>query len=238
MCTVTYLPLENGGFILTSNRDEKTLRKSALPPSKYQLNNTAVFFPKDQQAGGTWIVTSHHQYTLCLLNGAFVKHERKENYKWSRGQVLLDFFHYKDVPLFIKEYDFVDIEPFTLIIVEEKERIGLYQLVWDGENIHLEKKDAGKENIWSSVTLYEPQVIQARKKWFDKWLEEHPQGKRSEITDFHRFGGDGNPESNVLMNRNNIVKTVSITSVFSSQDETTMQYFDVLADQEYKIRIL
>jgi hypothetical protein len=27
MCTVTYLPLENDGFILTSNRDESPMRK-------------------------------------------------------------------------------------------------------------------------------------------------------------------------------------------------------------------
>ncbi|MBP6511913.1 MAG: NRDE family protein [Bacteroidia bacterium] len=238
MCTVTYLPLEKRGFILTSNRDEQTIRKSALPPSKYLLNNTAVFFPKDQQAGGTWIATAHQQFTLCLLNGAYVKHDRKEKYKWSRGQVLLDFFHYNDVSLFSKNYDFIDIEPFTLIIVEEKEIIRLYQLVWDGENIHLEKKNAEEENIWSSVTLYEPQVIEARKKWFTQWLEEHSLDRKNEISSFHRFGGDGNPESNVLMNRNNIVKTVSITSVYSSDDETTMQYFDVLTDQEYKIRIL
>lgn len=238
MCTVTYLPLEHGGFILTSNRDEKTIRKPALPPGKYQLNDMAVFFPKDLEAGGTWIITTQHQFTLCLLNGAFVKHNRKEQYKWSRGQVLLDFFHYKDVSLFSQKYDFSEIEPFTLIIVEEKEKRNLYQLIWDGENIHLEKKNAEKENIWSSVTLYEPQVVEARKKWFAHWLQKPSQEKKREIINFHRFGGDGNPESNVLMNRSNIVKTVSITSVYSSPQETTMLYFDVLAEQEYKIRIL
>lgn len=238
MCTVTYLPLEGGGFILTSNRDEKTVRKAALPPSKYFLNNTPVFFPKDQQAGGTWIITSHHQFTLCLLNGAYKKHDRKENYKWSRGQVLLDFFHFNDVQTFSKEYDFNNIEPFTLIIVDEKEKIDLYQLVWDGDKIHLEKKDDSKENIWSSVTLYEPQVIEARKEWFAKWLQNHPSAQRNEITDFHRFAGDGDPATNVLMNRNNVVRTVSITSVFKNQRETTMQYVDLINDQEYKIRIL
>lgn len=230
--------MEDGGFILTSNRDEKTVRKPALPPSKYILNNTPVFFPKDQQAGGTWIITTHHQFTLCLLNGAYKKHVGRENYKWSRGQVLLDFFHFNDVHSFSTEYDFNDIEPFTLIVVDEKEKIDLYQLVWDGEKIHLEKKDENKENIWSSVTLYEPQVIEARKEWFAKWVQENPMTQRNEITHFHRFAGDGDPETNVLMNRNNVVRTVSITSVFKSQSETTMQYFDLINDQEYKIRIL
>ena len=58
MCTVTYLPLQDNGFILTSNRDEAIVRKISLPPAKYTINNTSVFFPKDQEANGTWIATS------------------------------------------------------------------------------------------------------------------------------------------------------------------------------------
>ena len=35
MCTVTYLPLENNNFILTSNRDEDPNRKT-IPPNTYE----------------------------------------------------------------------------------------------------------------------------------------------------------------------------------------------------------
>jgi hypothetical protein len=159
-------------------------------------------------------------------------------YKWSRGQVLLDFFHFNDVHVFCDEYDFNDLEPFTLIIVDEKANLALYQLVWNGEKIHLERKDDSIENIWSSVTLYEPQVIEARKNWFTKWLQQNPKTQKEQIIQFHRFAGDGDPTTNVLMNRNNVVKTVSITSVLKTRSETTMQYFDLMNDQEYKIRIL
>lgn len=238
MCTVTYIPLAEGGFILTSNRDEQVIRKAAIPPGKYQLNETSVFYPKDLQAGGTWIATTQNQFTLCLLNGAYRKHKRKEKYKLSRGQVLLDFFHFNNVEAFSNGYDFYEIEPFTLIIVDGKNEPELFQLVWDGEKVHLEQKDANKENIWSSVTLYEPAVIEARKAWFSNWLKDHPSEKRKEITGFHRFAGDGNLHNNVLMNRNNVTKTVSITSVFKSKNETTMQYYDVMNELEYKIRIL
>ena len=54
MCTVTYLPLENDGFILTSNRDESPMRKT-IPPKKYLENGVELAYPKDQLAGGTWI---------------------------------------------------------------------------------------------------------------------------------------------------------------------------------------
>ena len=35
MCTVTFLPLKNNNFILTSSRDETPLRET-FPPKKYE----------------------------------------------------------------------------------------------------------------------------------------------------------------------------------------------------------
>ena len=58
MCTVTYLPLPNNNFILTSNRDETPLRKT-IPPKTYIENGVALIYPKDELAGGTWIGTSN-----------------------------------------------------------------------------------------------------------------------------------------------------------------------------------
>jgi len=37
MCTVTYLPLADNRFILTSNRDEGVMRKPALMPEVYEI---------------------------------------------------------------------------------------------------------------------------------------------------------------------------------------------------------
>ena len=75
MCTVTYLPLENEGFILTSNRDESHIRKT-IPPKKYVENGVELAYPKEQLAGGTWIGASTKNRLVCLLNGAFKKHVR------------------------------------------------------------------------------------------------------------------------------------------------------------------
>ena len=58
MCTVTYLPLGNNEFILTSNRDESPVRKTILP-KKYFENGVEILYPKDELAGGTWIGTSN-----------------------------------------------------------------------------------------------------------------------------------------------------------------------------------
>ena len=83
MCTVTFLPLQNNNFILTSNRDEQRIRET-IPPKKYKENGVDLFFPKDKIAGGTWIGTSSNKRLVCVLNGAFKKHKRKDYYKKSR----------------------------------------------------------------------------------------------------------------------------------------------------------
>jgi hypothetical protein len=52
MCTVTYLPLKDNNFILTSNRDETPLRKT-IPPKTYVESGVELIYPKDELAGGT-----------------------------------------------------------------------------------------------------------------------------------------------------------------------------------------
>ena len=238
MCTVTYLPLATNGFILTSNRDEQLVREVALPPRKYQINKIPVFYPKDPRAGGTWIVTSGNDYTLCLLNGAVEKHISGEHYRLSRGVVVLDFFNYRDVHDFVSRYDFNNIEPFTLIIINSKATAKIHVLKWDGEKVILNEEDERQPQIWSSVTLYTNETIVARREWFNNWLKSTEQFTQSGITAFHRFGGTGDRYTDLLMNRENKVLTVSITSVLKTREETKLQYQDIVNNKEYLIRII
>ena len=46
MCTVTYLPLGNNNFILTSNRDELPTRRT-IKPKAYLEDNVTLTYPKD-----------------------------------------------------------------------------------------------------------------------------------------------------------------------------------------------
>ncbi len=132
MCTATYLPFRPQGYVLTHSRDEQAARPAALPPQLVTINDQVVAFPRDPQGQGTWIATNA-QTTVCLLNGAFAPHQRKERYKHSRGMVPLHFFEYPSIEEFYTTYDFQDIEPFTLLCAE----IGrLTELRWDGENLY------------------------------------------------------------------------------------------------------
>ena len=68
MCTVTYLPLGDHNFILTSNRDVAPKRETT-PPKEYNEVGVKLTYPKDKLAGGTWIGVSEKKRLICLLNG-------------------------------------------------------------------------------------------------------------------------------------------------------------------------
>src|SRR5690606_31513200 len=168
MCTLTFIPQENGDFILTSNRDESPHRKTS-PPQEYVIDGQRVIFPKDEVAGGTWIGLSSQKRVVNLLNGGFVAHTRKESYRMSRGVVVKNLLTAINVSDEIECSDFTDIEPFTVVIADWQEGLKLIQLVWDGLNKHLEHLPVNSR-IWSASLLYTPKTKMLRETWFLKFL--------------------------------------------------------------------
>jgi hypothetical protein len=226
MCTLSYIPKKYSGFLLSSNRDEKVSRKSALAPAIYNHGKVQVLYPKDGQAGGTWLATSDNGYTLCLLNGAFVRHFPEPPYRRSRGLVLLDFFNYNDVDLFADLYDFYGIEPFTLVVVCEQRVIN--EMRWDGTKLHRKSLDPTVPHIWSSATLYDPEVVIERQNWFKQFLDLAPEPDVKDMLHFHHFGGNGDEKVSLKMNRNNGLQTISISCVEHSGSEVNFHHEDLL----------
>ena len=138
MCTVTFLPLTNNNFILTSNRDEQKERET-FPPKKYIEDGVEMAFPKDKTAGGTWIGASSKNRLVCLLNGAYSKHIRKNNYKKSRGILAKEMLKSANLQQFAAELDLNNIEPFTMLIVDWNNGLNLFELVWDASHKHFKK---------------------------------------------------------------------------------------------------
>ena len=223
MCTVTYLPLENEGFILTSNRDESPMRRT-IPPQKYVENGVELIYPKDELAGGTWIGTSEKNRLVCLLNGGFEKHQRNQYYRMSRGIVVKNILSVDNPVVYIEEFDFDHIEPFTLILVDWKSQLSTYELVWDGTQKHFQKL-AQKPKIWSSSTLYTAEMKEDREAWFQEWLEKHDTFQQKEILTFHQSTDKGTEGTTLKMKRP-FVETVSVTSVLRSEQEHSLQYID------------
>ena len=91
------------------------MRKPALKPEVYEIEGKKIMFPKDGEAGGTWIGATPYGRVVCLMNGAFVRHERQLPYRMSRGQVVLDALISDNLSDFLQHYLLENIEPFTLV---------------------------------------------------------------------------------------------------------------------------
>jgi hypothetical protein len=223
MCTVSYLPGQNG-FILTSSRDEKITRPAARLSEPIVIHDQEVTFPKDPQGQGTWIASSNTR-TACLLNGAFKNHQPKPPYKHSRGLVVLHAFDYFTIQSFANHYDFSGLEPFTLLLVEIGE---LLVLRWDGSELFIAEKDPSRKHIWSSATLYNPDIIAKREKWFSDWITTTDELSLDSVRKFHLTAGDGDTENAVRMHRDNLYATVSLTSVVRLGTHMEMIYEDLI----------
>jgi hypothetical protein len=219
MCTVTYLPLGGQAFVLTSSRDEYPGRQTSDRPERQQLGAHTVLFPRDGQAGGTWIAASEGA-TLCLLNGAYTRHDSRPPYRHSRGLVILHYFDYASTDAFLRDYPTAGLEPFTLLV---RDGDGLREMRWDGANRFTRSLDPDVPHLWASATLYEPAAIQKRQQWFAGWLATHPAPDPAAIRHFHRTAGNGDPRNDLLMRREN-VRTVSLTSVIHREGVPEMWY--------------
>jgi len=227
MCTVTFLPLTNNNFILTSNRDEQKERET-YPPKKYFEDEVEMTFPKDKTAGGTWIGTSSKNRLVCVLNGAYKKHTRKNNYKKSRGVLAKEMLKVVDLLKHVEKLDLNNIEPFTMLIVDWDNGLNLFELVWDETKKHFTKLK-NEPQIWSSSTLYSDEIKKVRKEWFQSWTAEN-EFNSEQILAFHH-SEIGDKEQSVLMKRS-YVETVSITSIKKENNTVEIVYEDLVHTQK------
>ncbi|NEW79104.1 MAG: NRDE family protein [Gelidibacter sp.] len=224
MCTVTFLPLTNTDFILTSNRDEQRLRET-LHPKIYEEDGIEMLFPKDKVAGGTWVGVSSKKRLVCILNGGFIKHKRKENYIKSRGLIAIELLKENAILSYLENLDLLEVEPFTMIIVDwNNNELHLVELVWDAHEKHI-TKHKNKPKIWSSSTLYTNENKEFRNKWFQQWLGENEFTSEAILQFHHTETAD--KEQSILMKRT-YVETVSVTSVKKIENTVEMTYEDVV----------
>ncbi len=234
MCTVTFIPTKSG-IVITSNRDEHVNRGKAIAPIKIRSNDLEIVYPKDPDAGGTWIATKNNGDAIVLLNGAFEKHIVKPPYAKSRGLILLEIFDLINFKESIVDFQLDNIEPFTIVYFSDNH---LYECRWDGFNKYLKELNVHDSHIWSSATLYDAEMRSKRKEWFDQWSLKNPSPNQEDAIDFHLNAGEGNTEVNVKMNRNNELFTVSISSIFIGNEFNDFVYMDLSNNQTTKQRIL
>ncbi len=223
MCTVTYIPVKDRIFI-THNRDEKSARSKAIHPKEYIIKGHRLLFPRDSHAGGTWIALNDNGTAAVLLNGGFEKHIHQPPYRKSRGLCFLDIVCSDDLYFSFKRVNLDNIEPFTIILWNHGD---LFECRWDGQQKHCLQLDPSHSYSWSSVTLYDREVIAKRRNWFENWLQDNREPTLDDIMQFHLFGGEGDAHNDLRMNRNGVMLTVSITAMEITTGNSIMKYADL-----------
>ena len=227
MCTVSYVPVGPQKFILTSNRDETAERGLASLPQRIKHGDVQIICPKDPLANGSWIAMSGHGALSCLLNGAYVKHKRKLPYRKSRGMVVLDSLTYQAPQDFALKYDFAEIEPFTMVMSVTQPEIQLYELRWDSERVHFNPLLKNEFHLWSSVTLYDDEVVGKKELAFKEYLHSLEEIVPASMMDMHqqhfRYEQWVHPPQRVQE-----VATLSITSVEYNSNQLRMLYRDLV----------
>lgn len=222
MCTVSFVNTGNS-FILTSNRDEQVTRP-ALPPQWYIINGKELEFPKDPRAGGTWFAADKFSNVAILLNGAAESHIAKQTYIRSRGLIVLDILS-DALPLDQwSTINLTGVEPFTLVLYSDGT---LHQLQWDGitkSNLPLR---TDKNYIWSSSTLYSKKIQLKRIDKFELFTSENKFVDEDKILRFHTQSHSDNTEDSFIINRNEILKTLSITQQIIASGNSVMRYYDI-----------
>lgn len=226
MCTVSFVHI-NGKIILTSNRDEK-VNRPAIAPKRYCHNGKVVLFPKDPKAGGTWFAVSEEGMVVILLNGAEEKHQMRPHYEKSRGLITLEICSANDA---IQQWEILDlstVEPFTLVVFENQK---LFQLRWNGKLKTQQELSISEKHIWSSATLYTPEIRKLRTEWFDAFIQETPKPTPEEVLHFHRHTQSDNKKFGLVIDQNNLLKTTSITQTVIESNKVTLIYQDLLLEE-------
>lgn len=233
MCTFTIVTNEQNRIILTSSRDEQDTRKASFLPNVHDFEGQKLLYAKDADAGGTWLGVNAQARVVCLLNGAFVLHERTPPYKHSRGFVVLEALVSESFEQYISA-DFMGIEPFTLVSLDLKPHRLLQEFRWDGQNKHHKILDLSQPQMWSSATLYTPEVAGKRRQWFDDWCSTHALSAEQMLA-FHSPTNNKAhaPEEAIFMRRKG-GGTVSLTSLDLGQNDLKIKHHNFVTNHKLK----
>jgi len=215
--------------------------RPTLPPQIYTHGDVQLCYPQDTEGGGSWIATNNQGRICCLLNGGLIAHKKQAKHTHSRGQVLLKLASsHKDAHTLLTNEDLSKVQPFTILCIDRRGAAIVYfsEFIWDGKNKHYKTLDSEKPQIWSSVTLYSKAQQDDRDRWFSAFLEQYKGHiTQQDIYAFHTGTHTNDSTNNVIMERENDLKTVSVTQVTQANGKSQMSYMDLIVDKAYKLSI-
>jgi hypothetical protein len=113
------------------------------------------------------------------------------------------------------------------------EKLYLYQLRWNGDTKTAVELDKMQNYIWSSSTLYSKDIREKRANWFHTFLDTKPEVNPKELLDFHRYTEGNNSEHGLVINRNDLMKTLSITQTVIEKNKVTIVHHDLIKQNQF-----
>lgn len=222
MCTVSWLH-EEDGYRVFFNRDERTTRRPALPPSVRNIEGVRCIMPADGDFGGTWVSVNERGVSLCLLNryqDAIV--DPQKNYV-SRGHLMLmvaaaasrEEACARLVATNLRHY-----QPFTIAVLEP----GSPTIVvdWNGISRAFAYDGEGRMPLVSSGVDPEG-VAEARLRLLDAMRGDGGRVTAELLDAFHRSHEPERGSSSPCMHRDD-ASTVSATRIRVTRDRVALDY--------------
>jgi len=128
---------------------------------------------------------------------------------------------------FYNEYDFNGLEPFTLLIIENDQ---LFELIVNQSSVRLRELDCKKPYMYSSSTLYGTAIMEDRILTFYQWYYKRENITQEDVLLFHQKFLYKDEKEKPENQTNNILNTVSITSVYKTSQMAQIHYFDLIND--------
>lgn len=97
-----------------------------------------------------------------------------------------------------------------------------------GSAEHFRTLSIHKAYIWSTATLYKSKAKVKREAWFNDWVKSNGNPIQMYIVSCHRYTGDGDRETGLMVNRADEIATISITSLGLSVKYSDQQYVDLV----------
>jgi hypothetical protein len=231
MCTVVFVPLGGGGYVLGHNRDERRSRSRGLPPERVTRGDRTVIAPRDPDGGGTWIGVHDGGATFCLLNAAEDRPERLPPEPTSRGLILWEMLRLDGADSIGSRLAELDSElretrSFHLVVAEPS-RDGCpavsVRFRWDGER--LERDDHEGARLCVSSSLSQTGAEEARSSSWGRLLERHEEIDPAVLRDWLASHEPERGPLSVCMHRPE-AKTVSRTLVTVTANEIELSYLE------------
>lgn len=231
MCTTALQSVHNGHLILACNRDEQVTRQIAEPPRIHEFERgVGAIFPRDPDAGGSWVGVNTSGIAVSLLNNYAADIRPPPREPRSRGVLVPRMLQMQTMGEVVDEMQsqregLAHFRPFWLIVasIPADSAVSSTRFTWDGDRLDVEAVALPMAQISSGFEHV--RVEKSRRVHIENLLRDGNAWTPRELNMV--FGGHlpTRGATSVCMHRDD-ASTVSHTRIEISHDDVTLAYYD------------